>query len=165
MSRALVLAALAAIVLAGFGLRVFQLGAEGLSEDELNKVRAAAEYRERGLTSANGEHPLLMKALLTGSIVVCERWNETSLARTRPHLRVSLEAATRLPGVILGALTSLLIFLVVSELFGPAAGLTAAALWAFDPQAVGFNRIAKEDSFLVFFFLLANVFWLRAQRV
>src|SRR5205085_12599654 len=28
-----------------------------------------------------------------------------------------------------------------------------------------FNRIAKEDSFLLFFFLLANVFWLRGKRV
>ncbi|HEV2763269.1 MAG TPA: glycosyltransferase family 39 protein [Pyrinomonadaceae bacterium] len=76
-----------------------------------------------------------------------------------------VESATRLPAVLLGALTSVLIFLVVSELFGPAAGLTAAALWAFDPQAVGFNRIAKEDSFFLFFFLLGSVFWLRGQRV
>jgi hypothetical protein len=43
--------------------------------------------------------------------------------------------------------------------------LIAAALWTFDPNAIGFNRIAKEDSFLLFFFLLANVFWLRGQRV
>ena len=43
--------------------------------------------------------------------------------------------------------------------------LLAAALWAFDPQAIGFNRIAKEDTFLLFFFLLANIFWLRGQRV
>ena len=32
-------------------------------------------------------------------------------------------------------------------------------------MAIGFNRIAKEDTFLLFFFLLANVFWLRGQRV
>ena len=154
-------AALVVVLLFGFGLRAFQLGAEGLSEDELNKVRAAEQYRAHGLTSANGEHPLLMKALLTGSIVLCERWNEAA----GPRLQISLESATRLPAVVLGALTSLLIFLVVAELFGPAVGLTAAALWAFDPQAVGFNRIAKEDSFFLFFFLLANVFWLRGQRV
>ncbi|HYJ46825.1 MAG TPA: hypothetical protein VEV81_09445, partial [Pyrinomonadaceae bacterium] len=34
-----------------------------------------------------------------------------------------------------------------------------------DPMAISFNRIAKEDTFLLFFFLLANVFWLRSQRV
>ena len=160
LSRATVTAALVVVLLLGFGLRVFQLGAEGLSEDELNKVRAAEQYRAHGLTSANGEHPLLMKALLTGSIVLCERWNEAA----GPRLQISLESATRLPAVVLGALTSLLIFLVVAELLGPAAGLTAAALWAFDPQAVGFNRIAKEDSFFLFFFLLGGVFWLRGQR-
>ena len=164
-SRALVLSALALFVLVGFGLRAYRLGAESLSEDELNKVRAVAEYRERGLTPANGEHPFLMKALLAVSIVASENWNSTSAARQNPQLRISTETAARLPGALLGALTSLLIFLVTRELFGEEVALLAAALWAFDPAAVGFNRIAKEDSFLVFFFLLANVFWLRGQKV
>ena len=70
-----------------------------------------------------------------------------------------------MPGALLGALTALLLFLVAREIFGTEVGLIAAALWAFDPAAVGFNRIAKEDTFLVFFFLLANVFWLRGQKV
>ena len=164
MSRALIVPALCLILLAGFGLRAYRLGAESLSEDELNKVRAAAEYRERGLTSANGEHPLLMKALLTGSVVLADGWNASPFARGDAGKQFSIEAAARLPAVTLGALTSLLIFLVAAELFGPAVALTAAALWAFDPAAIGFNRIAKEDSFFLFFFLLANVFWLRGQR-
>ncbi|MGH9900500.1 MAG: ArnT family glycosyltransferase [Pyrinomonadaceae bacterium] len=163
--RALVISALALIVLLGFGFRAFQLGAESLSEDELNKVRAVEEYRSRGLTSANGEHPLLMKALLTASVVAAERWNASGVAQARPELQVSVEGAARLPGAIFGALTSLLIFLVAAELFGVEVGLIAAALWAFGPAAIGFNRIAKEDTFLLFFFLLANVFWLRGQRV
>jgi hypothetical protein len=136
-----------------------------LSEDELNKVRAVAEYRERGLTPTNGEHPFLMKALLTVSIVASEGWNATAAARENPRLRVSTETAARLPGAILGALTSILLFLVTRELFGSGVALLAAALWAVDPAAVGFNRIAKEDSFLLFFFLLANFFWLRGQKV
>ncbi|HEX8502739.1 MAG TPA: glycosyltransferase family 39 protein [Pyrinomonadaceae bacterium] len=159
------MSALAICLLAGFGLRAYRLGAESLSEDELNKVRAVAEYRERGLTPANGEHPFLMKALLAVSIVASEGWNSTAVARRDPRLQVSDETAARLPGALLGALTSLLLFLVTRELFGPGVALLAAALWAFDPAAVGFNRIAKEDSFLVFFFLLANLFWLRGQRV
>ena len=164
-SRALVLSALTLFLLVGFGLRAYQLGAESLSEDELNKVRAVAEYRERGLTPANGEHPFLMKAMLTVSIVASEGWNSTSLARQNPPLQISTETAARLPGAILGALTSLLLFLVTRELFGAEVALLAAALWAFDPAAVGFNRIAKEDSFLLFFFLLGNFFWLRGQKV
>jgi hypothetical protein len=163
-SRALVLTALTLFLLVGFGLRAYRLGAESLSEDELNKVRAVAEYRERGLTPANGEHPFLMKALLTVSIVAAEGWNSTAVARGNPQLQVSTETAARLPGALLGALTSFLIFLVTRELFGAEVALLAAGLWAFDPTAVGFNRIAKEDSFLVFFFLLGNVFWLRGQK-
>jgi hypothetical protein len=164
LSRAVVAAILALVVAAGFGFRATRLGAEGLSEDELNKLRAVEDYRARGLTAANGEHPMLMKALLTASVVACEAWNGTGLAQARPALRVSVETALRLPGALLGALTSLLIFLVVSELFGTPTALVAAALWAFDPSAAGFNRIAKEDTFFLFFFLLASVFWLRSQR-
>jgi predicted membrane-bound dolichyl-phosphate-mannose-protein mannosyltransferase len=136
-----------------------------LSEDELNKLHAVEDYRAHGLTAANGEHPMLMKALLTASVVIVERWNASSIVSNYPSLHVSTEAALRLPGAILGALTSLLIFLVVSELFGIEVALIAAALWALDPTGIGFNRIAKEDSFFLFFFLLANVFWLKGQRV
>lgn len=159
------LTALTLFLLVGFGLRAYRLGAESLSEDELNKVRAVAEYRERGLTPANGEHPFLMKALLAVSIVASEGWNSTSIAGRHPQLQVSTETASRLPGALLGALTSLLIFLVTRELFGAEVALVAAGLWAFDPAAVGFNRIAKEDTFLVFFFLLGNLYWLRGQKV
>ncbi|HWW75228.1 MAG TPA: glycosyltransferase family 39 protein, partial [Pyrinomonadaceae bacterium] len=164
-ASALVVPALVVLLLAGLGLRAYRLGAESLSEDELNKVRAVAEYREKGLSPANGEHPFLMKALMAASIIASEEWNVAAPARDNPQLRVSTETAARLPGAILGALTTLLIFLVTREIFGVETALVAAALWAFDPAAVGFNRIAKEDSFLLFFFLLGNVFWLRGQRV
>jgi predicted membrane-bound dolichyl-phosphate-mannose-protein mannosyltransferase len=164
-SRTLVLAALAVIVLLGFGFRAAQLSAEGLSEDELNKLQAAEEYRQHGLSSVNGEHPFLMKALMTASIVAAERWNSSPLATGHPSAQIPTETALRLPVVIFGAATSLLIFLLVSELFGTEVALIAAALWALDPTAISFNRIAKEDSFLLFFFLLANIFWLKSQRV
>jgi len=162
--RALLFAALAVVCLAGFGLRAYRLGAESLSEDELNKVRAVAEYREKGLTSTNGEHPFLMKGLMTASFVAVDAWNAGGPARGNAALRVSAEGAARLPAALFGALTSLVIFLVARELFGAEVGLVAAALWALDPAAVGFNRIAKEDGFYAFFFLLANVFWLRGRR-
>ncbi len=164
-SRVVMTIALSLIVLVGFGFRVSQLGAEGLSEDELNKLHAVEDYRAHGLTAANGEHPMLMKALLTISIVAAEEWNRTSVAASHPSLNISTETALRLPGAIFGALTSLLIFLLVSELFGTEIGLIAAVLWAIDPTGISFNRIAKEDTFLLFFFLLANVFWVRGQRV
>ena len=159
-SRSLVLTALIVLVVAGFGFRVNGLSAEGLSEDELNKLSAVADYRAHGLTGANGEHPMLMKAFQAASIILAEKWNNS-----HPANQIAPETALRLPGAIVGALTAVLIFLVVTELFGVEVALIAAALWAFDPSAIGFNRVAKEDSFLLFFFLLANVFWLRGQRV
>lgn len=160
-TRALVIA-LALLVVVGFAFRLTHLSAEGLSEDELNKLEAVNDYRQHGLTSANGEHPLLMKALQTATVVFADKWNSISLGRTRP---IATETALRFPNVLFGALTTILIYLLTAELFGAEAGLIAAALWAFDPSAIGFNRIAKEDTFLTFFFLLANVFWLRGQRL
>lgn len=163
--RTLLLTALAVLVMAGFGLRINGLSSEGLSEDELNKLEAVNEYRAHGLTSANGEHPLLMKALLTVSVVAADAWNQTSLTAAHPELQLPVETSLRIPGAIVGALTALVIFLVATELFGWEIGLLSAALWTFDPLAIGYSRIAKEDTFLIFFFLLANYFWLRGQRV
>jgi len=158
-SKTLVFIALIVLTVAGFGLRVTGLSAEGLSEDELNKLSAVADYRAHGLTGANGEHPMLMKAFQAGAIILAEKWNNLSSHQIAP------ETALRLPGTIVGALSTILIFLIASELFGVEVALIASALWAFDPAAIGFSRIAKEDSFLLFFFMLANVFWLRGQRV
>ncbi len=164
-SRTLLFTALIVLVVAGFGFRVTGLSAEGLGEDELNKLNAVAEYRTSGLTGANGEHPMLMKALQAATIILAEKWNNTSFVTARPGNRIAPETALRLPGVIAGALSTLLIFLIAAELFGVEVALVSAALWAFDPTSISFNRIAKEDSFLLFFFLLANVFWLRGQRI
>src|SRR5947209_10472678 len=131
-SRTLVMAALTLLILFGFGFRATHLGSEGLSEDELNKLVAVEDYRAHGLTAANGEHPMLMKALLTLSVVAAERWNSTKIVESNPSLQISTEAALRLPSALFGAFTSLLIYLLVSELFGTEAALIAAALWAFD---------------------------------
>lgn len=160
-NRTLIVITLAILVLTGFGFRFVGLSAEGLSEDELNKLNAVGDYRANGLTGANGEHPMLMKAFQATSIILSEKWNSF----VGPENRIAPETALRLPGAIAGALSAILIFLIAAELFGVEVALIAAALWSFDPTGVGFNRVAKEDTFLLFFFLLANVFWLRGQRV
>ena len=156
---------MALLVTAGFAFRATGLASEGLSDDELNKLTAVNEYRTRGLTGANGEHPFLMKALLGVSLIASEHWNQTSIVASHPQLSVPVETSLRLPGAIFGALTATLIFLVAAELFGSEVGLIAAAMWTFDPLVIGLNRIAKEDTFFIFFFLLACLFWLRGQRV
>jgi Dolichyl-phosphate-mannose-protein mannosyltransferase len=164
-SRTLIFVALVVLVIAGFGFRVTGLSSESLGEDELNKLNTVAEYRSQGLTGSNGEHPMLMKGFQTISIILAEKWNNSTFVANNRAESIQPETALRLPGVVVGALSALLIYLITAELFGAEVALIAAALWTFDPNAIGFNRVAKEDSFLLFFFLLANVFWLRGQRV
>src|SRR5881628_803056 len=101
--------ALGVLITVGFGLRATGLSTEGLSEDELNKLNAVTDYRAHGLTSANGEHPLLMKALLTISVIAAEKWNGTSLVAAHHELNVTVESALRFPGALFGALTAALI--------------------------------------------------------
>lgn len=159
--RKIVLACLLFFIVAGFGLRVWNLGAESLSEDELNKLQTVADYHANGLSGRNGEHPFLMKGLQFISLSVAEKLN-SSIAQTN---KISDESALRFPTAIIGTLSILVLFLLVSELFGTSIGLIAATLWAVDPSAIGFDRIAKEDSFLLFFFLLGNYFWIRGQTL
>jgi hypothetical protein len=153
-------AILALFLVLGFALRVNDLGAESLGEDELNKLETVQEYRTNGLSGKNGEHPFLMKGLQTLSIAGAEIWNK---AAATENTRISEEAALRFPIALFGTFTALLIFLVVAELFGRSAGLVAAILWTVEPVAIGFDRIAKEDSLVLFFFLLTSFFWLRSQ--
>ncbi len=157
--RYIILVSVILLMLIGFALRVGDLGTESLSEDELNKLQTVADYRTNGLSGRNGEHPFLMKGMQTISISVAEKLNNLS-----DH-KISDEAALRFPTALIGTLTILVLFLLVSELFGSSIGLIAAALWACEPSAAGFDRIAKEDSFLLMFFLLGCFFWIRGQTI
>ncbi|MEO6050949.1 MAG: glycosyltransferase family 39 protein [Pyrinomonadaceae bacterium] len=154
---ALILAVFMAI---GFALRIHDLGAESFGEDELNKLETVEEYRTNGLSGKNGEHPFLMKGMQTVSIIAAEKLHISILS---PQLNISDEAALRFPVALFGTFTTLLLFLLVSELFGRSIGLVSAVLWAVEPMAIGFDRIAKEDSLVVFFFLLTFLFWIRGQ--
>src|SRR5688572_22558743 len=105
-SRILVFTALVVLIVAGFGFRVTGLSAEGLSEDELNKLNAVADYRANGLTGANGEHPMLMKTFQATSIILTEKWNSF----VYPENPIAPETAFRLPGAIAGVLSAILIY-------------------------------------------------------
>ena len=156
-NRKLLFGFLILFLLIGFSLRVGNLGAESLSEDELNKLQTVADYRANGLSGRNGEHPFLMKGLQTMSVSVSDNLNEFF------DTKISDETALRFPTALFGTLLILMLYLLVSELFGSTIGLISACLYAVDPNAVGFDRIAKEDSFLLFFFVLAGFLWVRSQ--
>jgi dolichyl-phosphate-mannose--protein O-mannosyl transferase len=153
-------ALLALMIVVGFALRVHNLGTESLSEDELNKLETVEDYRQNGLTSKNGEHPFLMKGLQTLSVVTADKLNANVLSAGDA---ISPESALRFPLVLFGTFTTLIIFLLVKELFGKSIALVSACLWAVEPLAIGFDRVAKEDSLVLFFFLLTCFFWVRSQ--
>lgn len=159
-NRRILVGCLIILMLVGFGLRVNRLGAESLSEDELNKLQTVTDYRANGLSGRNGEHPFLMKGMQTISLGLAEKINNSI---SNPAQKISAEAALRFPTALIGTLTIFLLFLLFRELFGASIGFLVAALWAVDPIAVGFDRIAKEDSFLLSFFVLGNFLWIRGQ--
>jgi hypothetical protein len=153
------LVALAMALVVALGFRTVGLSTYGFSEDEINKVRAIEEYRA-GHFVANAEHPMLMKLAMWGSVAAADAWNRHApVAR-----RVSLETGVRLPNAIAGAATTLVLFGVAQLLFGDAVALVASLFYAFDVNAIAINRLGKEDTFLLFFFLLGVWLYERAKR-
>jgi hypothetical protein len=154
--RGVILALLALVVL-GFGLRLSGVTAIGFAEDEINKLNAVRAY-EQGDIRPNAEHPMLMKALIFVSIEAQQAWN------ARASNQISDEAALRFPNILFGALTAIPLFLLAAAFFDRSTGLLASAFWAFGINAITYNRIAKEDTLLVFFMLFAFYFYVRAKQ-
>lgn len=159
--RATVLA-LALLFVLGLGLRLYGISAVGFAEDEINKLEAVRAYT-RGDITPNAEHPMLMKTLIFVSMHAAQAWNAWA-GDAREAFSISEEAALRFPNVLFGALTILPLFLLTGVLFDRRVGLSAAALWAAGVNAITYNRIAKEDTLLVFFMLFAFYFYIRAKQ-
>jgi Dolichyl-phosphate-mannose-protein mannosyltransferase len=151
--------ALAGAVVLALAFRITALSTYGLSEDEINKLQAVEQYRA-GRFIANAEHPMLMKLAMWGSVAGSDAWN----ARVPAALAIPLETALRAPNAVAGAATTAAIFGVADLLFGGSTAVVAAAIWAFDVNAIAINRIGKEDTFLLLFFLLAIYAYERAKR-
>ena len=149
----IVVATLALFFALGIGLRVNQLGAIGFAEDEMNKLEAIKAYG-RGDISANGEHPMIMKALMF-----------VSLHASRAIGNIADETALRFPNALFGALTVIPLFLLTAAFFDRWTALVASGFWAFGITAITFNRIGKEDTLLVFFMLFAFYLYLRAKQI
>jgi uncharacterized membrane protein YhaH (DUF805 family) len=158
-------AALVALLCLGLGLRLSGISAIGFAEDEINKLEAVRAY-ERGDISPNAEHPMLMKALIYVSMHAARAWNARAdnSGDAIQTLNISDEAALRFPNVLVGALTVLPLFLLTLAFFDRRTALVAAALWAVGINAITYNRIAKEDTLLVFFMLFAFYFYVRAKQ-
>ena len=150
---------IAAVMALGFALRVAGLSTYGFSEDEINKVRAIEAYRA-GHLSANAEHPMLMKLAMLTSVQLASGWNYIA-----PDAAIPVETAIRLPNAVVGAATAAAVFAVADALLGTPVAIVASILWAVDVNAIAINRIGKEDTFALFFFLLAVSAYERAKQV
>jgi hypothetical protein len=141
-------------------VRVLDLSTYGLSEDEINKVQAIEQYRH-GHFGANAEHPMLMKLAMWASLELTGAWN-----RVAPSgYPISIEAAVRLPNAVAGGATTAVLFRLADLLFGARVAAAASLFWALDVNAIAVNRIGKEDTFLLFFFVLGICCYEHAKRL
>jgi hypothetical protein len=152
-------AAVVLVVMLGFALRIRGLDRAGFNEDEIQKVNAARAYLH-GDFSRNLEHPMFMKSLIAVSLAAAGRWNR-GFGRMHP---LSDEFAVRLPNVIFGALMSVVIFALAREFFCLQVALLSSLFWSFGTIAIMDNRIAKEDTLLVFFAWLGYYFYIKAKN-
>jgi hypothetical protein len=141
---------LAAALGLAFICRSVALETYGFSTDETAKLRAIDAYA-RGEFAANAEHPMLMKLLMWGSLSAADAWNRGAPAQ----LAVAAESALRFPNVVAGTATAAVAYALANIWFGPHAAIAAAFLVALDPNVTAINRIGKEETLALLFFLTA----------
>ena len=153
---------LSLLTLVAFGLRLYRVGSVSLAEDEATKWMAVQQYKQGHFVGVNSEHPMLMKLLAWGSLELGQRWNRW--ADDHHWLRAREEATLRMPNLIFGALTTVVIYLLGKEMLGPVGAAAAAFFWAFTPMPIALNRILKEDTLATFFTYLAFCFFWRGKK-
>jgi hypothetical protein len=156
--------AVLAIVLAllAFAVRIDRIGFNSFSEDETAKWLAIQEYRHGHFAGVNSEHPMILKMLAWGSVTLGERWNGIALAHGWPS--TTPEGWLRVPSVLFGAATAVILFLLCRQMMGTAASFAAGFFWAISPVTVALNRLAKEESAFTFFTLLACYFYFQGKK-
>lgn len=152
---------LALAVLLGAFFRTWNISEIGFAEDEVNKIDTVREYQQ-GQFTGNAEHPMLMKGLILVSVSAADVYNDRVAAPLGWH-PMPEEMSVRLPNIVAGALTAVALFLVGAAFFNPGVGLLAAFFWALGLNAIVINRIAKEDTLMVFFILLGFYFHQRMK--
>src|SRR5215831_5860933 len=145
-----------------FAVRANHVDFNSLSEDESAKWAAVQEYRHGHFVGVNSEHPMMLKVLAWGSLAAGERWNRLATLHGWPTM--SPEGWLRFPNVLLGAATAAILFLFCRRMMGAVGSFAAGFFWAVSPLAVALNRLAKEETPLTFFTLLACYFYCRAQQ-
>jgi Dolichyl-phosphate-mannose-protein mannosyltransferase len=176
MKRSTTTLALVALCAAVFVQAFGSLRRKSLTFDELSYIPAGYSYVRTGDFRLNPEQPPLLKLLAgvamlplhprlpledeswrsAGAGVGNTQWNfgRAFLIRDNPDGE-RLVLFARVPVVLLAMLLVAGVFLLASDLYGPGAGLLAAALCAFDPGILAHARLATSDLGLTCFVLWA----------
>src|SRR5215472_12593061 len=145
-----------------FAVRFNHIDFNSLSEDESAKWAAVQEYRLGHFVGVNSEHPMMLKVLAWASLTLGEHWNRLASRHSWPTMNP--EGWLRFPNIVLGAATAAILFLFCRCMMGVVGSFAAGFFWAVSPLAVALNRLAKEETPLTFFTLLACYFYCRAQQ-
>jgi len=150
------------LAVVAFAIRLNDVDFNSLSEDESAKWAAVQEYRHGHFVGVNSEHPMMVKVIAWVSLAAGERWGR--LASLHSWGTMNPEGWLRFPNVLLGAATAPILFLFCRRTMGFVGSFAAGFFWAVSPLAVSLNRLAKEETPLTFFTLLACFFYCRAQQ-
>jgi hypothetical protein len=184
MKRPFIAAALTVLCAAVFVQAVGSMRQKSLTYDELAYIPAGYSYVATGDFRLNPEQPPLMKLLAgagmlplrptlpldddswtsAGEGAINTQWDfgRAFLARESDAERLVFFA--RLPVVLVAMLLVVGVYLLGRDLYGPAAGLLAATLCAFDPNILAHGRLATTDLGLTCFVLLAVWAYRRLMR-
>ena len=150
------------VALLALAVRIDSIGFNSLSEDETAKWQAVQQYRQGHFAGVNSEHPMMLKLLAWGSIAAGERWNRFASQHRWPT--ISPEASLRIPNVLFGAATAAILYFLCRLAMGIAGSFAAGFFWAVSPLTIGLNRLAKEETALCFFTVLACYCYRRAKK-
>lgn len=141
------------LVAAGFWLRVRHLTAEPLYRDEVENYRATRGFLQRGLPSWQGrdlpvEFVHTSELQFTANALVALVYDDDRYV-------------VRFPGVCFSTLTILLLYVTGRRMFGPLAGLLAAAIHTFAPVCIAMSTLGRYFAHLQFMTLLSvYCYWL-----
>jgi 4-amino-4-deoxy-L-arabinose transferase-like glycosyltransferase len=164
----------AAVLIAAFCLQaVFAIPHLSATSDEVPHLAGGYSYWVTRDYRINPEHPPLVKLLAALPLLIINpSLDFNHPGWTTPSQWVfgfvflygnnadQLLFWGRLPVIALGALGALVVFLWARDLFGPAAGVFAASLYAFSPNLLAHGTLVTTDVPLAAFYVLTlYLFW------
>ena len=147
----------AVLFVTGFWLRARDLMSQPLHSDESLHYRVSQGLLQRGFPSFHAHKDLPVQYINTAEVV----WYGPALASLVWH---DERYAVRVPALLWGSLTTLLIYIVGRSFFGTLTGLIACAIYALSPVCIQTSEFGRYYSQLQFFVLLTLYFFWKTIR-